>query len=213
MIIAGLTGGIASGKSTVCAFFCDAGARIIDADKIARQMVRQGAPAYDGIVACFGKTILLQDGEIDRNHLGDIIFNDAQKKARLDAIVHPRVFQRITQITAQIAAQQPDAVVIKDIPLLLETAMHNDLVDVIVVYVPEALQLKRLMLRDGISQNAAMARIGSQMPIDDKRKRATMVIDNSGSMTDTRRQTLAVFNRLKIKSKTRIPEKASPGLF
>lgn len=213
MITAGLTGGIATGKSTVCGFFGDAGARIVDADKIARQTVRQGTPAYDEIVASFGKTILLEDGEIDRSHLGEIIFNDAQRKAQLNAIVHPHVFQRITRITAQIAAQEPDAVVIKDIPLLLETDMHNDLAEVIVVYAPETLQLKRLMMRDGISKKAAMARIGSQMPIDDKRKRATMVIDNSGSMTNTRRQTVAVFNRLKKKSKTRRTEKALPGLF
>ena len=197
MIIAGLTGGIASGKSTICGFFLDAGARIIDADKIARQLVRRGAPAYDEIVACFGTAILMPDGEIDRRKLGDIIFNDRPKKACLDAIVHPRVFERLAQITAQIAAQAPDAVVIRDIPLLFETGMQTDLSEVIVVYVPENLQLKRLMQRDGISQRAAMARIRSQMSIEEKRKRATVVIDNSGVLAASRRQTLAVFKRLK----------------
>ena len=204
MIIAGLTGGIASGKSTVSRFLFDAGARIIDADKIAREMVKQGTPAYDEILSLFSNTMLLPDGEIDRERLGDIIFNDPKKKARLNAIVHPRVFERSTEMITQIASQAPDAVVIMDIPLLLEAGMERDLAEVIVVYVPEALQLERLMKRDGIGEKAAMARIRSQMPIEEKRKRATVVIDNSGSMSDSRRQALAVFYRLKQRSKNRM---------
>ncbi|MBC2712626.1 MAG: dephospho-CoA kinase [Desulfosarcina sp.] len=200
MIIAGLTGGIASGKSTVSRFLSDAGARIIDADKIAREVVKQGTPAYDEILSFFGNTILLPDGEIDRLRLGDIIFNDPEKKARLDTIVHPRVFERSAQMIGHIAAQAPNAVVIMDVPLLLEAGMERDLAEVIVVYVPEALQLERLMKRDGIGERAAMARIRSQMSIEEKRKRATIVIDNSGTLADSRRQTLAVFNRLKRKS-------------
>ena len=200
MIIAGLTGGIASGKSTVSGFLCDAGARIIDADKIAREMVKQGTPAYGKIISFFGTTILLPDGKIDRERLGDIIFNDPEKKASLNAIVHPRVFDRSAEMIAQIAAQAPNAVVIMDIPLLLEAGMESDLAEVIVVYVPETLQLERLMKRDGIGEKAAMARIRSQMPIEEKRKRATVVIDNSGPMSHSRRQALAVFDRLKQRS-------------
>lgn len=201
MIIAGLTGGIASGKSTVSRFLSEAGARIIDADKIAREIVSQGSPGYDAIVSFFGRTILLPDGEIDRKRLGEIIFNDPEKKARLDCIVHPRVFERTAEMICQISSQTPDAVVIMDIPLLMETGMGIHLAEVIVVYVPEVLQLERLMKRDGIDKQAAMARIRSQMPIEEKRKRATVVIDNSGTMSDSRRQALAVFNRLKQKSK------------
>ena len=201
VIIAGLTGGIASGKSTVSRFLSDAGARIIDADKIAREVVKPGTPGYDAILSFFSRTILLPDGEIDRRRLGEIIFNDPDKKARLDAIVHPLVFERSAEMIAQIAAQSPDAVVIMDIPLLLEAGMGSDLAEVIVVYVPENLQLERLMNRDGIDKQAAMARIRSQMPIEKKRKLATIVIDNSSTLSDSRKRALAVFNRLKQRSK------------
>lgn len=200
MIIAGLTGGIASGKSTVAGFLREAGARIIDADLIAREVVRPGAPAFDEIVSLFGKTILQPDGAIDRKRLGAIIFNDPRRKTQLDAIVHPSVLARLADMVERIATQTPDAIVILDIPLLLEVGMDKDLAVVIVVYVPECLQLERLMQRDGIDRQAAMARIRSQMPIAEKRRRATMVIDNSGTLDDSRRQTLAVLNRLKQQS-------------
>ena len=107
MIVAGLTGGIATGKSTVSNFLSDAGARIIDADKIAREVVEQGTPAYDEIRAFFGEEILMHNGDIDRERLGDIIFNDRDKKKRLDAIVHPRVFERSAALIAEIAASEP----------------------------------------------------------------------------------------------------------
>lgn len=200
MIIAGLTGGIASGKSTVAGMLAEAGAQIIDADKIAREVVEPGAPAYDEIVAFFGHGILLVDGTIDRKGLGDIIFNDPERKARLNAIVHPRVFRRTDQRIAEITAKSPNAVLILDIPLLLDTRMERDLAEIIVVYVPQALQLQRLMDRDKIGADAALARIRSQMPIEEKRRLATIVIDNSGSLADTRRQSLDVFQRLKGQS-------------
>lgn len=202
MIIAGLTGGIASGKSTVSKYLSEAGAKIIDADAIAREVVKPGTPGYDAILAFFGRPILLPGGDIDRKRLGEIIFNDPEKKARLDAIVHPLVFERSAEMIARIAAETPDAVVIMDVPLLMEAGMERGLAEVIVVYVPESLQLERLMNRDGIDEQAAMARIRSQMPIEEKRKRATLVIDNSSSRSDSRRQTLAVFNRLEQRSKT-----------
>ncbi len=203
MVIAGLTGGIASGKSTVSRMLADAGARIIDADQIAREVVQPGTSAYGEIVSVFGRHILQSDGAIDRKRLGDVIFNDPEKKARLNAIVHPRVFQRTDQMIADIANQAPEAVVILDVPLLLEAGMDRDLAELIVVYIPESLQLERLMARDGINVADAMARIRSQMPIEEKRKRASIVIDNSGSLSDCRRQALAAFDRLLKKSRRR----------
>ncbi|MGA6926867.1 MAG: dephospho-CoA kinase, partial [Desulfosarcina sp.] len=169
MVIAGLTGGIASGKSTVSGFLARAGALIIDADQIARKVVAPGMPAYRDILRCFDKQVRLPDGNIDRKRLGEIIFNDPDQKKRLDAIVHPRVFERIERAIARFEDHEPDAVVILDIPLLLETQVDRDLAEVIVVYVPEALQLERLMRRDGIGTAAALARIRSQMPIEEKR--------------------------------------------
>ncbi|GAB6908600.1 dephospho-CoA kinase [Desulfosarcina cetonica] len=196
MIIAGLTGGIASGKSTVSRIFRDAGAIIIDADKIARDVVRIGAPAYREIVRVFGDTVLLPDGTINRKYLGDIIFNAPAKKARLDAIVHPHVYQEIQTQIGHATKTAPDAVVILDIPLLFETRTEIPLAEVILVYVPEALQVERLIRRDEIDAPAAMARIHAQMPIEKKRRLATVIIDNSGDLEETRRQTLAVFKRL-----------------
>ena len=201
MIIAGLTGGIASGKSTVSGFLAEAGARIIDADTIAREVVEPGTPAHDELIAFFGPGILLADGKIDRQRLGDIIFNDSAKKAHLNGIIHPRVYRRIEEMIAEIASQTPDAVVILDIPLLLEAGMKRNLAEVIVVYVPEHLQLQRLMTRDRIDANAALARIHSQMPIEEKRHQATIVIDNSGTLADTRSQAQAVFHHLDQQSK------------
>jgi dephospho-CoA kinase len=197
VIIAGLTGGIATGKSTVSGFLADAGARIVDADKIAQQVVKTGTRAFDDIVSFFGPRILEPGGELDRKRLGDIIFNDPVKKARLNAIVHPQVFKQVNETVSRIATRSPHAVVILDIPLLFETQMEIDLAEIIVVYAPERIQLTRLMARDCLDEDAALARIRSQMPIKEKRRRATMVIDNDGSLTRCRDQALAVYQHLK----------------
>ncbi len=196
MIIAGLTGGIACGKSTVSSFFRDTGAHIVDADQIARQVVQPGMPAHKDIVETFGDDILSADSQIDRQRLGDIIFHASGEKKRLDAIVHPRVFEQSANEIAAIADRTPDAIVIMDVPLLIESGMHRDLETVIVVYIPERLQLYRLMKRDGFDEAAALARIRSQMPIEEKRKHATIVIDNSRSRKNTRQQTLTAYRQL-----------------
>lgn len=206
MIIAGLTGGIASGKSTVSRLLSEVGATIIDADKIARQVVAAGTPSHREIVQSFGTGILLPDGNIDRKQLGDIIFNDTEKKERLNAIVHPRVMDQINADIAEAEKNNPDAVAILDIPLLFETGSRRPLSEIIVVYVPEALQLRRLMKRDQIDEKAAMARIRSQMPIDEKRRRATLVIDNSVDIETTRKQAEHVFQHLLALSAKRAGE-------
>ncbi len=196
MITVGLTGGIATGKSTVARILREAGAHVIDADRIAREVVGRGRPAWRDIVEHFGKEVLRPNGEIDRARLGDIIFNDPEQQAALNRIVHPRVFADIEAQRARIAETAPHAVVVLDIPLLFEAGNHRDLAEVIVVYAPEPVQLARLMQRDGLSRRDALARIHSQMPIEEKKKRATRVIDNSGDLADTRRQALAVYRDL-----------------
>jgi dephospho-CoA kinase len=195
--VIGLTGGIATGKSTVAAILEYAGAIVIDADRIARQAVKRNLPAYRQIVAAFGEGILLPDGEIDRAALGNLIFNDPRKKDRLNRIVHPYVRRDTDRQLQHIALIDPDALVILDIPLLFEAGMRKDLSAVIVVYAPEDVQIKRLMLRDQISRADALARIRSQMPIEEKKNLASMIIDNSGAMERTRRQTLKIYQRLK----------------
>lgn len=197
MQVIGLTGGIATGKSTVCAILENAGAVIIDADRIARKLVKKNLPAYRQIVDTFGKSILLPDGEINRTALGDLIFNDPRKKQLLNKIVHPQVGKETDRQLKRIEKNNPHALVILDIPLLLESGLHKNLSEVIVVYTPEHIQINRLMQRDHISQENALARIRSQMPIEEKKKLATIVIDNSGMLEDTRKQTLEIFQRLK----------------
>ena len=197
MQVIGLTGGIATGKSTVSAIFEKAGAVIIDADRIARDVVKKGLPAYRKIIDTFGDKILAPDGEIDRSVLGDIIFNDPQQKQLLNRIVHPYVSTETDLQLKQIEKNHPNTIVILDIPLLIEAQMHEDLSDVIVVYVPEHTQIERLMQRDGISKADALARVRSQMPIEEKKDLATIVIDNSGTRENTRKQTLDIFQRLK----------------
>jgi dephospho-CoA kinase len=199
LVIAGLTGGIASGKSTVSAFLEDAGAVIVDADKIAREVVQKGQPAWREIVGAFGQTILLPDGEINRVLLGDIIFNDPAQKQLLNRIVHPGVISETASRLTEIERNQPNPVVILDVPLLIESGMDTGLSDIIVVYIPEPVQIQRLMGRDALTQSQALARIRSQMPIEEKKKRATIVIDNSGSLENTRHISLNVYQHLKEK--------------
>ena len=196
MIVAGLTGGIATGKSTVAAIFEEAGARLIDSDRIARDAVRKGAPAYHDTVAHFGEAVLLGDGEIDRKSLAAVIFNDPAEQRSLERIVHPQVKQEITRRLDRIRRETPDALVIVDVPLLFESGMDRGLAVAIVVYVPEQIQLERLMARDALTQPEALARIRAQMPIEKKKSLATLVIDNSGSLERTRDQTLEVYRRL-----------------
>ena len=197
MQVIGLTGGIASGKSTVSRILKNAGAVIIDADRIARDVVKKGLPAYQEIIATFGDKVLSPGGEIDRGVLGDIIFNDPQKKQLLNRIVHPYVSKETNLQLKHIQKTHSNTIVILDIPLLLEAQMHKDLSEIIVVYVPEHTQIKRLMQRDGISEADALARVRSQMPIEEKKDLATIVIDNSGTRENTRKRTLEIFQRFK----------------
>ena len=197
MQLIGLTGGIATGKSTVSAMLKKAGAIIIDADRIARDVIKKGLPAYREIVAQIGTEVLLPDGEINRNMLSDIIFNDHQKKQLLNSIVHPYVNEEVNRQIIQIQKTHPNAVIVLDIPLLIEAGMHDDLSEIIVVYTPQDIQIQRLMQRDRISEADALARVQSQMSIEEKKQQATLVIDNSGTIENTRRLTLDIFKRLK----------------
>ncbi len=196
MIVAGMTGGIASGKSTVADMLARQGARVLDADRIAREAVRKGTPAHAEIIAHFGETMLQEDGEIDRSRLAKLVFNDETARKLLERIVHPFVKKEIVRRLERIRREDPHAVVILDVPLLFEAGMERDLDDIIVVYVPKAVQIRRLMARDGSSRAEALARIRSQMPLEKKRDLAKRVIDNSGSLENTWSQTLEVYRQL-----------------
>ena len=201
LIVAGLTGNIASGKSTVAAFLRRSGALIIDADQIAHDVVAPGQPALEEIRRHFGDDMLTPEGSLNREKLGRMVFEDPDARRRLEAIVHPRVSAEIDRQMVRIAEHHPDAVVIMDIPLLFETGRTEGLTDIIVVDTPEPIQLQRLIQRNGLSPAEAKARMASQMPLKEKVARATMVIDNSGTLAETERQTLAVYRRLARKAR------------
>ncbi|MGD9331056.1 MAG: dephospho-CoA kinase [Desulfobacterales bacterium] len=195
--IAGLTGGIASGKSTVSTMLADAGARVVDADRLAHEVVRKEGPAWQDIVRHFGNVVLNTDREIDRRALGEIVFRDMQAKQALESIVHPRVYHAMQRAIRSLSIDHPGDLIILDVPLLIESGWHESLSTVILVYVPERIQQVRLMRRDGLNAADAAARIGAQMPMDAKREHADFIIDNTGSREATHRQVLAVYHTLR----------------
>jgi dephospho-CoA kinase len=194
--IAGLTGGIASGKTTAAAMLAEAGAYIIDADRIARQVVQKGTPAWQAIRAHFGSAILLADGQIDREALGTIVFRDPNAKAVLNGIVHPHVLEVIQAEIGRLIKRHPEELLVLDVPLLIESGWQAYLSVVILVYVPEAIQKARLMQRDGLGAADAEARIRAQMPIEAKRAHADYIVDNTGSRAATRRQIFAIYEQI-----------------
>jgi dephospho-CoA kinase len=202
LIIAGLTGGIASGKSTVAAIFKGAGAVIIDADVIARQVVAPGQPAWQAIGERFGRAVLHADETIDRERLGELVFNEEPLRRQLEQIIHPHVRRTIDSEIQRLRKARPQAVVVQDIPLLYETGMTRGMAEIIVVYAPRALQLKRLLERDRIGTQKAWARINAQMPIEEKCRRATIVINNSGPPAATHAQALKVYADLEERARS-----------
>ena len=185
--IIGLTGGIASGKSTVSAFLQDKGYTIIDADLAARMVVEVGQPAYLAIVEAFGKGILQENGQIDRAGLGAIIFNDQTKRNLLNGIVHPAVRSMMLSHKDE-AIENGKQTIIMDIPLLFESDLTWMVDRTIVVTVEEDVQLSRLMKRNELTEEEAASRISSQLPLREKAEKADAVIDNNGSVEDTLKQ-------------------------
>ncbi|MEH7442432.1 dephospho-CoA kinase [Bacillus sp. JJ1122] len=190
-LVIGLTGGIASGKSTVSAMFADMGITVIDADIEARLAVDIGEKAYNDIVSHFGKSILAEDGAINRQKLGSIIFNDEEKRNLLNSIVHPAVRERMAQ-KRQKAEEANEKAIVMDIPLLFESKLTGLVEKIILVYVDEETQQERLMQRNGFSEAEALSRIKSQMPLKDKVKWADAVIDNGGSVEHTKAQLMDI---------------------
>lgn len=186
-IVVGLTGGIASGKSTVSNMLKEMEITVIDADVESRLAVQNGEPAYKQIVLTFGEDILLPDGEIDRQKLGSIIFHDEQKRQILNQIVHPEVRRRMNE-KKDAAIKRDEKLVVLDIPLLFESNLINMVDRTLLVYVDRSVQLARLMERNHLSKDEAEARIQSQMPLSKKMKLADKLINNNGSLAETKRQ-------------------------
>ena len=192
----GLTGGVASGKSTVSAMLRDLGAVVVDADLLAREVVAPGTEGLAEIVAAFGDKVLTPDGELDRPAMGAIVFGDEEARRRLEAIIHPRVRQRSAELEA---AAGPDAVVVHDIPLLAETGQAGTFDAVVVVDVPVETQVERMVRLRGMTEAEAKARISAQATREQRLAVATHVIDNTGTVEDLRDRVAEVFEELATK--------------
>lgn len=192
MKVIGITGNIASGKSTVARMFEVLGARIIDADEIARIVVEPGAPAWEEIVSEFGRDILEPDGAINRKRLGDIVFSDEAKRKRLNEITHPRIMERIRELVRGYEKEEAHVVMI-EAALIVEKGGLKDPIDaLIVVTADEETQIRRLMEGKSYSREEAVSRLRAQMPAEEKIKHGDYLIDNSGSFEDTRARVKAV---------------------
>lgn len=188
MKVIGLTGGIASGKSTVASYLKELGAYVIDADKIAREVVLPGGSAYLDIVKEYGEKIIEPNGEIDRAKLGSIIFHNAHARKRLNEITHPRIYHEIKRQIEKRKKVDPMGIIVIEVPLLIETGMTEMVDEVWLVALAEDQQIKRLMERSGYTEEEAEKRIKSQMPLNKKIKFAHRIIDTAGLLKDTRRQ-------------------------
>jgi dephospho-CoA kinase len=186
MRLIGVTGGIATGKSTVDRMLEAHGAAVIDADELAREVVLAGEPALDEVAARFGRDLIQPDGTLDRTRLGEIVFADPEARRDLERITHPRILELMQQRVAA-ALAGPAPLVAVDIPLLFENEREGMFEGVLLVYAPREVQLRRLHERNGLDESAALQRLAAQLPIDEKRARATWVIENTDGLEATQR--------------------------
>lgn len=191
----GLTGGIATGKSTVSKMLVQRGALLVDSDQIAREVVLPGSPVLAQVAQRFGQAILHSDGSLHRKKLGEIIFSDAEARKDLEAILHPPIKTIQLERIMQFEQEHPNRLVVVDIPLLYESNAQHRFSEVMVVYVPQSIQIERLMKRDQITEEQAIARLSSQMSIEEKKNLADVVIDNSGTLEQTEDQIDAFWKR------------------
>jgi dephospho-CoA kinase len=197
MLRVGLTGGIATGKSTVGAMFVELGCHLIESDQITHQLFEPGQAVHAAVVKQFGNRILAPDGTIDRRILGDIVFKDPQARAKLNGLVHPAIIQRQQEWLQEMEAQDPHGIAIVDAALMIEVGTYRNYDKVIVVTCSPEMQRERLRARSALSEEEIESRIRSQMPAEEKIKYADFVIDNSGSIESTRVQVETVYQQLR----------------
>ncbi|MGH7890037.1 MAG: dephospho-CoA kinase [Thermodesulfobacteriota bacterium] len=196
MKVIGLTGNIACGKSAVARMFEELGSKTIDADQIARLVVKHGEPAWHEVVETFGAEILNRDGSINRSILGEIVFNDKEKREILNSITHPRIIERIKELVEQLAKEKVEVVIVEAALIVEKGGMKSVIRELIIVTADEETQIRRLIKRDGLSREEAVARIKSQMPLSEKLKYATYVVDNSGTFEETRKQVEELWKKI-----------------
>lgn len=203
LLLLGVTGGIASGKTSVANMLKELGAPIIDFDVIARQVVEPGKPAWKQVVDYFGKQVLMEDDSLDRKKLSDIVFQDFEKRKKLEGFTHPPIYEEFFRQVNEIAEKEHDPIIQVVIPLLIELNLQYMFHKVLVVYIPQQLQVKRLAERDGISMEEATNILKAQLPIDDKLGFADFVIQNENSLEETRKQAEDLWQELKQLQKKR----------
>ena len=204
MRLVGLTGGIATGKSTFAAALRAAGAPVIDADRLARDAVRRGSPALEAIAAAFGPGVLGPDGELDRPRMAARVFADPAARARLEGIVHPAVRRAAAAEAARLAAEGHD-LAFYDVPLLFETGLDRDVDCVVVVAASPGAQRARLAARDGLGAAAADARLAAQLPVAEKARRADVVVENDGDVEALRAKAAPLLAALRAGLSRRLP--------
>lgn len=197
MLVVGLTGGIATGKSTVAKLLQGLGARIIDLDTLSRKVVEPGSPALWEIKKKFGEGVINPDGTLNRKALGELVFGDQKARRELEAIVHPKVLEEMTGILRDIGDKDPEAMVFVDVPLLLELNLQGMFDEVVLVYAPREVQKIRLIKRDGLTEEEAEARLKAQMDIEEKLSKVKLVIENTGTVEETECQVRKLFFELK----------------
>lgn len=199
----GVTGGIGSGKSTVARMLEGMGAPIIDFDLLSRVVVEPGKPAWNEIVAFFGEQVLLADRTLDRKKLSEIVFRDPQKRKKLEGFTHPRIYKEFVHLVKEYASRDSNVIIQVVIPLLIEANLQYLFHKLLLVYVPEEMQIQRLMERDHISREMAQGILGAQLPIEEKKAYADFIVDNSGPLEKTKRQVEEVWRKLKEIQKER----------
>jgi len=196
MLIIGLTGGIASGKSAVAAMFEKRGAHVINFDVLARVVVEPDMPAWKDIVAHFGTDILNEDRTLNRAKLGDIVFSDVQQRKALESFIYPQLFVEYNRRIEEIRSKDPNAIVFADVPLLFEIRLQSMFDKIVVVYATSEQQMKRLIERDGLDHESALKRLNAQMPLEQKMQQADYVIHNTGSLQETEADVNETWNTL-----------------
>jgi dephospho-CoA kinase len=192
-----LTGGIASGKSTVARFLEALGAKVIDADRVGHELLQSSNPIHHKVVSHFGQEILEPGGEIDRGRLGSIVFTDPQKLSDLNSILHPSLIARVGELTEELRSRHPRAVILVDAALIYEAGIADCFAKILVAWCRPEQQIERLMAKTGLSREDALRRRASQIPPEEKRRRADYVIDCSGSLEETQAQVEALYPEIK----------------
>ena len=196
-VLLGVTGGIASGKSTVARILKELGAHVIDFDVLSRVVVEPGKPAWNDIVAFFGEQVLNADKTLDRKKISAVVFRDAEKRKRLEGYIHPRIYEEFTRQVKELTTKDPQVIIQAVVPLLIEVNLQHLFDKILVVYVPEEIQIQRLMERDRISRETARNILSAQLSIEEKKGYADYLVDNSGPHENTEKQVQEIWRKLK----------------